>query len=413
MSDQRILTVTELTRQIKLILESSLPDLWIEGEISDFTWHRSGHMYFTLKDRDAQLRCVMWKSHNQHLFFTPREGTKIQARGKITLYERGGQYQLTVYQMHPVGSGELRMAFERLANKLREEGLFRQEFKKSLPSYPTYIGVVTSATGAAIQDIVRVISERFPPAKIILRSAAVQGKGAAEQIARAIEELNADGRAQVIIVGRGGGSPEDLWAFNEEKVARSIFASHIPVVSAVGHEVDLTISDLVADLRAPTPSAAGELIVPHKREIFALLNTLQDRMIKAMQAEITARRGLVAGFSKSHGMQRCADLIVQRWQLADQLAQRLRKGWDNLRERWEDALKARAQQLQTMDPKSVMERGYSVCRRLVDLKVISDASDLCLKDAIEVTFAHGKIEGSVSHIEAHVLRDMKNGRRDG
>ncbi|MCK4597040.1 exodeoxyribonuclease VII large subunit, partial [bacterium] len=221
MSNQRIFTVTELTRQIKLILESSLPDLWIEGEISDFTWHRSGHMYFTLKDKDAQLRCVMWKSQNQHLFFTPREGTKIQARGKITLYERGGQYQLTVYQMHTVGSGELRMAFERLANRLREEGLFRQELKKSLPSYPKYIGVVTSATGAAIQDIVRVISERFPPAKIILRPAAVQGKGAAEQIARAIEELNADGRAQVIIVGRGGGSPEDLWAFNEEKVARS------------------------------------------------------------------------------------------------------------------------------------------------------------------------------------------------
>jgi exodeoxyribonuclease VII large subunit len=406
-------TVSELTRQIKLILETSLPALWVEGEICNFTWHSSGHMYFSLKDKNAQLRCVMWKSYNQHLFFTPGEGMQVQAQGKITLYEKNGQYQLSIAQMHPVGLGDLRLAFERLADKLRAEGLFRQEFKKSLPPFPTCIGVVTSPSGAAIQDILRVVSRRFPPARVILRPAAVQGPGAAEQIARAIEEFNADGRAEIIIVGRGGGSPEDLWAFNEERVARAIFASLIPVISAVGHEIDLTISDLVADVRAPTPSAAGEMVVPDKREVLALLKALHNRMVKAVEAGITAREDRLNGIRRSYGMLRCADLIAQKWQLTDQVGQRLNKGWHSLLGRRESALKTSVQQLKALDPREVLSRGYSVCRRAADGTVISDASYLRLGEDIDVTFARGSIEALVKQVRARGMREQPRRKRDG
>lgn len=413
MDERRVFSVTELTAQIKHILETNLLELWVEGEISDFTWHPSGHMYFSLKDPHAQLRCVMWKSYNQHLFFTPSEGMKVQTQGKITVYEKGGQYQLTISQMHPVGPGDLRMAFENLTNKLRAEGLFRQELKKPLPSFPTCVGVVTSPVGAAFRDIAEVISRRFPPARILLRPVLVQGEGAAEQIATAIEELNCDGRADVIIVGRGGGSPEDLWAFNEERVARAIFASRIPVVSAVGHEIDMTISDLVADLRAPTPSVAGELVVPHQREVLALFSVFHARMAKAMKAGITARRHRLDGLRRSHGMRRCGDLIAQAWQRTDQMGELLRKGWESLVGSREAAVKARAQKLIALDPQAVLRRGYSICRRLSDLKVVSDASLLRPADAIDVTFARGKIEGSVRKVLSDgprgKARECKNG----
>ncbi|KPL19929.1 MAG: hypothetical protein AMJ92_00210 [candidate division Zixibacteria bacterium SM23_81] len=413
MDERHVFSVAELTAQIKHILEANLPDLWVEGEISDFTWHPSGHMYFSLKDPHAQLRCVMWKSYNQHLFFTPREGMEVQTLGKISVYEKGGQYQLTISQMHPVGSGDLRMAFENLANKLRAEGLFRQELKKPLPSFPTCIGVVTSPVGAALRDIAEVISRRFPPARILLRPALVQGAEAAEQIATAIEELNCDGRAEVIIVGRGGGSPEDLWAFNEERVARAIFASRVPVISAVGHEIDMTISDLVADLRAPTPSVAGELVVPHKREVLGLFNVFHARMAKAMKAGIAARRHRLDGLRRSHGMRRCGDLIVQLKQRTDQMGERLVKGWQSLVGRWEAALKVRAQQLIALDPQAVLRRGYSVCRRLSDMRVVSDASFLRTADAIDVTFARGKIEGSVRKVLPGDPRDKAGEYKDG
>jgi exodeoxyribonuclease VII large subunit len=413
MSDHGVFTVSELTRQIKLILENNLPDLWVEGEIFDFTWPSSGHMYFSLKDKHSQLRCVMWRSHNEHLFFTPRDGLQVQTQGSITVYEKGGQYQFTVTQMHPLGLGNLRIAFERLANTLRAEGLFRQEHKKPMPSFPVRIGVVTSPTGAALQDIVRVISRRFPPAQISLRPVPVQGAGAAEQIARAIEELNAQRYVQVIIVGRGGGSLEDLWAFNEERVARAIFASHIPIISAVGHEIDVTISDLVADLRAPTPSAAAELVVPHKREVLALLREFHGRMSKAMESGIRARRIRVDGLRKSHGILRCVDLIAQKWQLIDQLGGRLRRGWEKTKGQWDGALRIYSQRLLALDPRGVLRRGYSVCRRLADWKVISDARSLRPADAIEVTFARGRIEGLVSEVKAKGLPGTSRRLEDG
>jgi len=405
MSQRRVFSISELTSQVKNILESSLPILWVEGEISDFTWHSSGHMYFSLKDQYALLRCVMWKSHNQHLFFSPGEGMKVQLQGKITLYQRGGQYQLTVYQMEPQGAGELRIAFERLASALRAEGLFRQDLKKPLPRFPTRIGVVTSPTGAALQDIIRVISRRFPPARIQLKPVPVQGEGAGEKIARAVDELNRENRVQVIIIGRGGGSPEDLWAFNEERVARAIHRSHIPVVSGVGHEVDLTISDLVADLRAPTPSAAAEMTVPSRNEVLALLAALCRRMHRATESWLMGQRHDLISLGQSRGMRRPTDLISLRSERVDALRGRVMLAWDRLDGTWQQRLQAREKQLRALDPSAVLNRGYSVCRRAADMTVVKDARKLKPADAIEVTLARGCIDGTVRRV-----RDKAPGR---
>ncbi|MFQ5772424.1 MAG: exodeoxyribonuclease VII large subunit, partial [bacterium] len=271
--EEKHYSVSELTRQIKFLLESSFPEIWVQGEISNFTHHSSGHMYFSLKDENAQISCVMWRSRNQHLFFTPQDGMKVILDARITVYEKRGAYQLDVLQMQPAGVGELQLAFEQLKNRLREEGLFSEEFKKPIPLYPERIGIVTSPTGAAVQDLISVLQRRFPGIEIIINAARVQGEGAATEIARAIDDFNDYGKVDVLIVGRGGGSLEDLWAFNEEVVARAVFRSKIPIISAVGHEVDFTICDFVADLRAPTPSAAAELAVRHRDELHAFLKT--------------------------------------------------------------------------------------------------------------------------------------------
>jgi len=398
MDQHHMFTVSELNRKVKGILENSFPVIWVCGEISNFTWHSSGHMYFTIKDSTAQLHCVMWKEYNQHLFFTPREGLMIQVRGKISLYEKSGQYQLLVYQMEQQGVGDLRLAFERLAAKLRSEGLFDHRHKKPLPRFPEHIAVVTSPTGAAIRDIEGVISRRFPAVRILLFPATVQGRGAAREIAESIEEINQDGTADIIIVGRGGGSPEDLWAFNEEIVARAIFASRIPVVSAVGHEIDMTISDLVADLRAPTPSAAGEMVVPDGREVMVLLQTLQARMKRAAKHLATERGRYLQGLKNSHGMRRPRDLIEHQRQNLRSQAGHLHTVAERHRRDLRNRLQARAEKLAALDPSAVLSRGYSICRRLPDETVLTDAGSLHKEDIIEVTMARGSIEGAVTRV---------------
>jgi len=397
-NQSRVFTVSELNRQIKGLLENSYPMVLVSGEISDFTWHTSGHMYFSLKDLYAQLRCVMWKAHNQHLFFNPEEGLRVQVRGKISLYERGGQYQLQVYQMQQQGVGDLRLAFERLAAKLRTEGLFDQQYKKPVPRFPGRIAVITSATGAAIKDIAGVISRRFPAVRILLYPVVVQGAGAAEQIAMAIGELNRAAAADIIIVGRGGGAPEDLWAFNEEVMARAIFASRIPIVSAVGHEIDVTISDLVADLRAPTPSAAGEMVVPDQQEVMTLLRSLQLRMARAAQQMTDSRWKHLDGLKSSHGMKRPSDLIDRQRQALRSRERHLRSAAVYLQRDLRNGLRAHQEKLSALDPGAVLSRGYSICRRLAGEAIITDARSLSKADGIAVTFARGSIEGSVTRV---------------
>ncbi len=277
LADENIFTVSEITSHIKNILEANISSLWIKGEISNYKKHSSGHMYFTLKDENSSLLCVFFRQFNNYLRFETENGMEVICYGQIKVYERSGQYQLYVNQMRPLGIGELEIAFRKLKEKLEEEGLFDEFHKKTIPEYPTRIGIVTSPTGAAIQDMKNVLSRRFP-VTILLYPARVQGDGAAREIVEGIREFNKRKDVDVIIVGRGGGSIEDLWPFNEEIVARAIFASKIPIISAVGHETDFTIADFVADLRAPTPSAAAELVVPERTALLSTLESYADRM---------------------------------------------------------------------------------------------------------------------------------------
>ncbi len=287
---QNIFSVTDLTRKIKGTLEEGFSRIAVQGELSNFKHHSSGHLYFTLKDEHAQIQCVMWRSRVPALSVTPQDGMKMIARGNVTVYEVRGNYQLDVASLQLLGAGELQIAFERLKQKLAAEGLFDQDHKKPLPQFPQRIGIVTSPTGAAIQDIINIINRRFPSTELILCPVKVQGIGAAEEIASAIDDFNNFGAVDVILVGRGGGSLEDLWAFNEEIVARSIYHSSIPVVSAVGHEIDFTIADFVADLRAPTPSAAAELIVPDRREIIEIVRNFCYTSEQIVRTKLTNQK---------------------------------------------------------------------------------------------------------------------------
>ncbi|KWX74946.1 exodeoxyribonuclease VII large subunit [Paenibacillus riograndensis] len=316
--ERQVYSIKELNRYIRMKLDSDvvLSDVWVRGEISNFTHHGSGHMYFTLKDESSRIKSIMFASHNQRLPFVPKEGTKVIARGNVTVYERDGQYQFYATHMQPDGIGSLYLAYEQLKNKLELEGLFAAARKRPLPRFPRCIGVVTSPTGAAVRDIIITLQRRFPQVAVVLYPVLVQGKGAGPSIVKAIQNLNAMGEADVLIVGRGGGSLEELWAFNEEAVARAIAASGIPVIPAVGHETDFTIADFAADLRAATPTAAAELAVPHAAELAAQLRTAQQRL----------RQGLLRrsqrGGERLASLQRSLALVGPRRQLA-QHAQRL------------------------------------------------------------------------------------------
>ena len=275
---RRIYSVSELTREIRMLLEDHFPFIWVEGEISNFRVPSSGHYYFILKDEECQIRCVMFRSQHRWLRFLPEDGLNVLCQARVSVYEPRGEYQLLVDAMEPRGVGALQLAYEQLKGRLQAEGLFDPKHKKPIPFLTQRLGVVTSATGAAIRDIIRVVRERYSNLEIYLYPAKVQGEGAAAEIAKGIDTFNDEFPVDVLIVGRGGGSWEDLWAFNEEAVVRAIFHSHIPVISAVGHEIDVTLADLVADVRAPTPSAAAEMVVQHKEALETLVASLRQRL---------------------------------------------------------------------------------------------------------------------------------------
>jgi exodeoxyribonuclease VII large subunit len=296
---RRPLSVSEVTARIKIRLEGEFLELWIEGEISNFRRHSSGHWYFTLKDEGAMLRCASFRMQNRLMRFVPEDGLTVRAHGRLSLYEARGEYQLIVEYMEPVGVGALQLGFEQMKRRLADEGLFDVERKRPLPLLPRCVGVVTSPTGAAVRDILRVIRRRNEAMNVLIAPARVQGDGAAREISRAIELLNRQEAVDVIIVGRGGGSVEDLWAFNEEAVARAIFHSRVPVISAVGHETDFTIADFVADLRASTPSAAAEIVTAARDEISARLLGFKEDMMTAMRYRLLERRSRVQELQSS------------------------------------------------------------------------------------------------------------------
>ncbi len=388
-TDKNVVTITELTRQIKQSLETSFPRVWVEGEISNFKRHTSGHLYFTLKDEGAQLSAVMWRSRVPYLSFPPKDGMKVIARGSITVYPPRGNYQIDIEQIQPVGIGELQLAFERLKKKLAAEGLFDAEYKKPIPEFPESIGIVTSETGAALQDIRSVLSRRQPSVDVILAPVRVQGAGAAEEIAEAIEHLNRFGGIDVLIVGRGGGSLEDLWAFNEEIVARAIYASKIPVVSAVGHEIDFSIADFVADLRAPTPSAAAELVVRDRTELLEEITNLCYTMIDNVNNRISGFRGRITGLLASYSFNRPRDLVRESSQRIDEIDRSIGVSFNHIVQtvyRRYDSLK---NQLQALNPQGVLKRGYSIVRK--ERRIVSSERLLHSGDEAEIQFYDGTV----------------------
>ncbi|MFQ5691843.1 MAG: exodeoxyribonuclease VII large subunit, partial [Nitrospinota bacterium] len=333
---RQVYTVSTLTREIREHLESGYPDVWVEGEISNLRRPASGHLYFTLKDEGAQLRTVLFRMVGRRLRFEPEDGLKVLARGRITVYEPRGEYQLSVDHLEPMGLGPLELAFQQIRDRLEKEGLFDPERKRPLPFLPERVGVVTSISGAAVRDILRVLHERFPGAGVLIAPVRVQGEGAAREIAGAIAALNRQDDVDVIIAGRGGGSIEDLWAFNEEVVARAIAASEIPVISAVGHEIDFTIADFVADVRAPTPSAATELAVPKARELSSRVRELDGRMASSVAAQVRALRRDLAALLGRRPFRRPLAGIHDRQQAVDLLSDRLvRAVRRELASRWE------------------------------------------------------------------------------
>ncbi|MGB9773055.1 MAG: exodeoxyribonuclease VII large subunit [Bacteroidota bacterium] len=394
--EEKPLTVSELARRIKFILESSFDVVLVQGEISNIRQPTSGHYYFTLKDEESQLQAVLWRSRVANLFFTPRDGMKVIARGRITVYEVRGQYQLEVIEILPAGKGELQIAFEQLKAKLFAEGLFDPAHKKPLPPFPERIGVVTSITGAAFRDIVSVLRRRFPALEIIIRHVPVQGEGAAEEIVRAIEEFNAWGEVDVLIVGRGGGSIEDLWAFNEEIVARAIYNSRLPIVSAVGHEIDFTIADFVADVRAPTPSAAAEIIIRSREEFLELLRQSVYTIDDFVAEKIQSGRRKVETILGSYAFNQPRDLLRNRMQYTDDLLRRLGQGMNALLERRRLDAISLSRQLSHLSPDNVLQRGYAMVR--LDGEIIPEASLLSKGNLIEIQFRDGFVDSTVNRV---------------
>lgn len=362
MEEQKILSVGHINLYIKNLLDSDavLSDVSVRGEISNFKLHSSGHMYMSLKDETGVIRGVMFRSAGAKLRFRPENGMKVIARGRVAVYERDGQYQLYINSMEQEGIGNLYAAFEKLREKLSKEGLFDADKKKTLPKYPKKIGVVTAPTGAAIRDIINVLSRRFAYSDVVIYPVLVQGENSAESIVEAIEYFNKVQDADVLIVGRGGGSIEDLWSFNEEIVARAICKSKIPIVSAVGHEIDFTISDFAADLRAPTPSAAAELVVPSGKELAEKFGNVIKRLKVSAERIIENRYIRLRNCTESTAMKNPMNKIENKKQYLDNLEHRLEIGESNVAERKKQLLSMYASRLDGLSPLGTLKRGFSV-----------------------------------------------------
>lgn len=392
-----ILSVSRLNALLRELVEDNFMQVWVEGEISNFSIPASGHWYFSLKDADAQVRAVMFRAQNRLLGFVPESGMRVVCRGRVSLYPQRGEVQLIVEGLEPRGVGGLQLAFEQLKNRLADEGLFAAERKRPLPAFPRVVGVVTSATGAAIHDIIQVLRRRGAGVHVLLRPVRVQGEGAAAEIAAAIAELNRQGEAEVLIVGRGGGSLEDLWAFNEESVARAIHGSKIPVISAVGHEVDHTIADFVADLRAPTPSAAAEMVARGRLELEGHLDHLVLRLAGQM------RRRVDFGRERLHGLHRRLrspreSLALARQRQAE-LARRLSQAMERrLKERaWR--LSSLAERLDDLSPLRTLGRGYAIVSRSGG-EVVRDTAVLTPGERVRLRFAQGQAAARIEEVES-------------
>lgn len=391
---QKLFTVSELTGYIKALLDNDplLVNLWVKGEISNFKQATSGHLYFTLKDQMCSIKAVMFRSRAARLLFRPADGLVVRVRGYVSLFERDGTYQLYVEEMEPHGAGALYLAFEQLKQRLQQEGLFDPRRKRKLPFLPERIGIVTSPAGAVLRDMVRIIHKRWPGVHIVFVPATVQGETAPREIARAIQWLNRLGNIDVIIVGRGGGSLEDLWAFNTEIVARSIFLSNVPVISAVGHETDYTIADLVADVRAATPSAAAEMVVPEGEEVARYLEVLQGRLSRGIREKLMAYRRRLDSCHQSRVLRCPAEVLCGfREQVLDELSRRLSRAVEQCLARQEHRLALLAGRLQALSPLATLARGYCICTRSGQADVVRRASEVSVGETVQVQLYRGRL----------------------
>ena len=383
----KYLTVSQLNQIVRVTLETRLDAVWVLGEISNFRIPPSGHCYFTLKDDKSQISAVLFRRQGQNLAFVPENGMQVLCFARISLYTARGDLQIYVESLEPRGQGALYLAFEQLKKKLAQEGLFAAERKRPLPFLPDTIGIVTSDTGAALHDMLRIIRDRYPDRRIVVRPVKVQGLGSAKEIAAAIADLCTTG-VDVMIVGRGGGSLEDLWAFNEEVVARAIFACPVPVISAVGHEVDFTIADFVADQRAPTPTAAAEMVVPCKKDLLAELQLIESQLLRCMRSKIDNAQEVCRGLVK-----RLSDpgrKLRERQQHVDDLSVDLQRRFLGRLSQFKERLGYQGSRLGALSPLAVLDRGYSITHKMPDEVIVKTTDSLDVGDLVRVTLAHGK-----------------------
>jgi exodeoxyribonuclease VII large subunit len=428
----KIYAVSEVTRMIKQELESAFPLLWVEGEISNFYRHQSGHLYFTLKDERSQLRAVMFRSMAQKVPFELEDGLQVVCRGQINVYEPRGEYQLLVEVVEPMGKGALQLAFEQLREKLKKEGLFDPKFKKKLPLLPKKVGIVTSPRGAAIVDILRTIERRFARLHILIYPVRVQGEGAADEIVEGIDYLGRLPDIDAIIVGRGGGSIEDLWAFNEEKVARSIFSCSVPVISAVGHEIDFTIADFVADIRASTPSVAAEILIEKEQSFEERIKNLEKRMIHYQRYFLQEQRHQVFSLAQHRAFQNMKIKLLNLEQKVDDLETR---AWNTIRdtqqkiaedksatflmeEKMRGTLRGMLQhfqaqwerlsaQLHNLSPLNILKKGYALCWRDGGQYLIRKIDEVKKEEELTVSFYKGEFNCLVKKIDGAKLIESR------
>ena len=401
MTHDTVLSVSEVTRHVKRLLDSSelLQGVAVRGEVSNFKRHTSGHLYFSLKDEGAQLSCVMFRGPAAHLSFAPEDGMRVIASGDVSVYERGGRYQLYTRFMQPDGLGDLHVAFERLKAKLQAEGLFDPARKRPIPRFPRRIAIITSPTGAAVRDITTILARRCPATAQLIVPAIVQGDEAAPSIVRALAIANLMDEVDTIILGRGGGSIEDLWAFNEEAVARAIYASARPVISAVGHETDYTIADFVADLRAPTPSAAAELAVPDQAELRAALAACANRLRLGLLGGLERRRDALAHLAARRALRFPVDRIQRLAQALDELESRRDRAYRHGLERMGVRAQALCDKLKALGPLQTLQRGYALCVRPADGALVTRVAQLAVGDRVKLRFQDGAAGADVVELE--------------
>jgi exodeoxyribonuclease VII large subunit len=387
LGDPHPLTVSQLNEIVKGALEREIDAVWVVAEISNFRIPPSGHLYFTLKDERSQIAAVMFRRQGQTLGFQPENGMEVLCFGRVSVYPARGDLQFYVEMMEPRGLGALYLAFEQLREKLAVEGFFAQERKRPLPFLPRSIGIVTSLHGAALRDMLRILNDRFPDRRVVVRPVRVQGEGAALEVADAIEDLGHEAGVDVIIVGRGGGSLEDLWSFNEEVVARAIFAAPVPVVSAVGHEIDFTIADFVADVRAPTPTAAAEAVVPEKKELSEEIKALENRLHRIVGTKVEMGKEMWRRLAR-----RLADptrKLREHQQHLDEISLSLWRRFRDAVDRSRERLTYTTGKLDSLSPLAVLERGYSIVHKLPEERLVKDSASVGVGDLVRVTFGRG------------------------